>query len=584
MQTMPFIRSLMEFNKRVLYQGMVSPNKRYTMQDLKSKLFFNTVFLNNMQEVFQRYDPSIIIDDYIEYLGLYTKNVSSIINRISVIKTNVKITNDDSFEKRLAIETSMNDQVMTQFYPPVDNIGYHFINGGVYYISVLENGYIAISMVDSRRSVYHDALKCDFQDYTLYWKSDDCIKSYIKKLYRTIDTIAIKVTTSTKDPSDITKVEYNGDTEFMRSILEIFPKTALIIANPYIYTDDINRVIESNMDVTPPVNKPNFELFRLDSIFEKDVLIEYPNDSFDEYLHFLSMASMHKNTKAIYLTLYRIGDNPAIFYILRDAALRGVKVYVNIELFASGETINKMWASEMEAAGIKLTFYAAGVLKVHCKLTLIKFTNGKSISQIGTGNYHTKTTTQYTDFSLITSDEDICDGVANVFKLFHGEEGLSFGEDLLVTRFNARKELIKLIDAEGSKGADGYIAIKCNSLDDVEISHHLDIAASKGCYMDLIVRGVCTWIPDQVESTIKVKSIVWDKLEHSRVYCFGKSNPTIYLGSLDLVTKKIDQRIETLVKINDPDISIRLCDYINRYVTNTVGSWLQTSSGLYIKE
>lgn len=584
MQTISFIRSLMEFNRRVLYQGIIHPKKNYTIEDLKKKMFFNNVFMGNMQEVFQRYDTSIIVDDYIEAVGFYTKNVSEIVSNIMITKPNIKISTEDSFEKRLVIEKTMSDQVMTQFFPSMDDIRYRFINGEIYYISILGNGYVAISFIDPRRSVYHDTLKCNFPDYTLYWKSDDCIKDYIKSTYKTIGTIAVKVTTSAHDVSEVTKVEYNGDTEFMKAIINIFPQSALVIANPFIYINDINRIIDENMDHTHTVMIPRFEAVSLESLFEKDLLIEYPNDSFDEYLQFLSLASKHNDVKSIYLTLYRIGDNPAIFYILRDAARKGIKVHVNIELFASGETINRMWLDEMVAEGMHITTYAAGKLKVHSKLTLIKFSNGKFISQVGTGNYHTQTTTQYTDFALITSDDDICDDVNNVFKLLDGDEDVSFSNKLLVTRYNARKILIKLIDDEASKGADGYIAIKCNALDDPEISYHLDIASEQGCQMDLIIRGVCTWIPRQLGFNVKVKSIVWDKLEHSRVYYFGKENPTIYLGSLDLVTKKIDQRIEALVKITDPDIGIRLCDYLNRYVTNTIGSWLQTSSGLYIKE
>jgi polyphosphate kinase len=123
-------------------------------------------------------------------------------------------------------------------------------------------------------------------------------------------------------------------------------------------------------------------------------------------------------------------------------------------------------------------------------------------------------------------------------------------------------------------GRDGVIQIKCNSLDDAEISEYLDIAASNDCYINLIVRGICTWIPskENLNRNVTIKSIVWDKLEHSRVYCFGKINPTIYMGSLDLITNKLDCRIESLVKITDKNILTILCNYISRY--NTIDkSW-----------
>jgi polyphosphate kinase len=284
------------------------------------------------------------------------------------------------------------------------------------------------------------------------------------------------------------------------------------------------------------------------------------------------------------MTLYRIGKDPAIFYILREAVRRGIKVCVNIELHASGESINRMWLEELEEAGIKVTTYASGELKVHCKLTLVKFNNGRSIAQIGTGNYHTKTTVQYTDLSLITGNENICHQVEKVFDLLDDEKDCVFNKNLLVTRYNARQELIKLIDHEADKGNKGYICIKCNALDDGLIKLHLDQAAKCGCNIDLIIRGVCTWIPDQLGDNVNIKSIVWDKLEHSRVYCFGRKNPAIYIGSLDLVTKKIDERIETLVLVTDPEVEMKMAEYLNRYITNTEGSWKLLSNGEYVKE
>ncbi|MCM1233264.1 MAG: phospholipase D-like domain-containing protein, partial [Ruminococcus flavefaciens] len=421
------------------------------------------------------------------------------------------------------------------------------------------------------------------QRYTMYWKTDSCICDYLNRKFGIQNTTVIKVTRS-NDDRRITKVEFSGDRSFMTMIVPLFPKDVLILSNPYIYTDDIKMVIDRKTDSRFVKHISAFQPVRLEDIFRKDRLIEYPRDSFDQYLQFLSQASKHDHVKSIHLTLYRIGSDPAIFYILRDAVQNGIKVHVNIELCASGETINTFWMNEMIQAGIKVTAYAFEEMKVHSKLTLIKFDNGRAICQIGTGNYHSKTTSQYTDLSLLTSNESICKQVENVFSILCEEEIVDFDDDLLVTPYNLREEMIKLIDAEGKKGRNGYIAFKCNSLDDKEIIKHLTAAAENGCEMDLVVRGVCTFIPNQIGENVRIKSIVWNKLEHSRVYCFGNENPVMYLGSLDLVTKKINQRIETLVKIKDPDIMIRIIDYLNAYITNTEDSWLMTSTGLYIKE
>jgi len=585
MKQISFIKSLMQFNKRVLFQGSIKKNHKYTFAELKNKLFFNKVFISNMQEMFQKYDVKSIIPEYTEELSQYISNINDIIIAMYDEKNFIKFSRENSFERRLSIEGTISNHVITKIFDNINCIDFKFINNYIYYLSLFANGQVAISYVDMRSAIYKEVISCQMEYHKLHWKTDDCIRDYIRDTSRAIDTIAIRVTTRIKDNS-VSKVEYSGSTEVMRNLVQIFRPDTLIVSNPFIYVDDIEIILDKYIPVIP-ITKPKFDVFKLEDLFDKDILLEYPNDSFDEYLQFLDLASKSKNVKSIYVTLYRIGKDPAIFYILRDAVQRGIKVYANIELCASGESINMMWMDEMRKAGIIITTYAAGKLKVHCKLTLVEFINGTRLAQIGTGNYHTKTATQYTDLSLITGDENICKQVKKIFNLFSGKnnpDDLYFDNSLLVTRYNAREELLRLIDEEGSKGKNGHIVIKCNSLDDTEFNLHLDHAANNGCRIDLIVRGVCTWVPNYDHGNVMIKSIVWDKLEHSRVFCFGNNNPIIYIGSLDLVTKKIDKRIESLVLIKDIDVMRQLCSYLNRYIVNIKDSWLQTNTGMYIKE
>ena len=226
--------------------------------------------------------------------------------------------------------------------------------------------------------------------------------------------------------------------------------------------------------------------------------------------------------------------------------------------------------------GIDVSHYADGFLKVHCKLTLIKFKEGRMISQICTGNYHSETTSQYTDLSLMTTNRNICSRIDELLDVvIHGadEDKLSVDDNMLITRYNARSKLNQLITEQGDLGEDGNIFIKCNSFDEKKISKHLTIAANKGCRINLIIRGICTWIPpnDTLNKNVTIKSIVWDKLEHSRVYSFGNMNPIIYMGSLDLMTNKLDDRIETLVKVPSGDTIEIMCRYILRY--NNMDGW-----------
>lgn len=587
MKHLPFVRSLMEFNKRVLSQGSLE-DQSYDMEKLHQKLFFNQVFMGNTHEMFQRYPDPNIMDDYIESLNEYISNVSKIINWMCHLTNDIRMGTESTFESRLMIEDFMKDCMITKWYPIQDlsleaiQNDLMFMDGQICYLSLYWD-MLGVTFIDPKRSIYHNVIHMEFPGYTMYWKTDEAICDYLNRKFGVSNTVAVKPTMST-NKGKVTKVEFNGDSMVIETIVKIFPRSALVVSNPFIYTDDIKMILESKIKKKISNAKPSFIHMDLEEIFKKDRLIEYPRDSFDQYLQFLDQASKHPHVKSISLTLYRIGNDPAIFYILREAASRGIDVHVNIELCASGETINTLWMDEMMRVGIRVTTYGFQQIKVHSKLTLIKFDNGRAICQIGTGNYHSKTTSQYTDLSLLTADTSICRQVESVFGILCEEETVEFDNDLLVTPYNLRSEIIKLIDKEGAKGANGYISFKCNSLDDPEISEHLKAAASNGCRMDLVVRGVCTFVPEEIGTIVRIKSIIWDKLEHSRVYCFGNVNPIMYMGSLDLVTKKIDQRIETLVKIKDPDVIIRIIDYLNKYITNTTNSWLMTSTGMYIKE
>ena len=593
MNKITFNRSLLEFNRRVLYSGNISQWEKYTFEDINKKLFFNKVFLSNMKEMFEKYNMEELIEDYKELLDTYTSNVSMIKRIICNMNSHIKFTNDNSFEQRLIVKSNLDGQVISKRFDSMNSLKekMHSIleeygMNQIYYITLEPDGAVNLSYINSKSSVYQNVMKCDFNDYTLYL---DTIDSIILYLNARLDGITFAISFTNVD-NNILKIEYTTDSVYKengwayRALKVLFPNT-FIFQNKYLYIDDLEYIIKSNINEKKNVSQKYKEI-EFSTFFKKDYLIEYPKDSFDQYLQLLNMAAHNNSVSEIYMTLYRIGNDPAIYYILRDAVLNGIKVFVNIELCASGEyDINSMWMKEMMNVGIHVSTYMRGQLKVHSKLTLIRFNNKRSIAQIGTGNYHTKTTSQYTDLSLITSNNDICDQVKCVFDILTGKRNqYDFNNNVLVTKYNCRETLIDLIKKESSKGKKGYIVMKCNSLDDPAIIKELDKASQNGCKIVGIIRGVCTWIPDTLGENVKIKSIVWDKLEHSRIYCFGRLNPTIYIGSLDPIKNKIDKRIETLVKIKDPDITMRLCKYLNKYIVNTRDSWLLTDCGMYIKE
>lgn len=580
-----FLKSLMHFNQRVLMQGTLDKTRKYTINDIDSLMFFNSVFISNCNECFEKYDIDISTSGtYAMLCGIYGKNITSILEYVNKY-FKISFIDEDSFERRWSTINRIKPYLVTAYHDPKLGLLYPFKDDQLYYICK-KHGQVAVTTIDPRTSVYETPFK-DNSKPNSYWKTDRSIADAIKSKLKSDNMLIMRVTRSKKAPYPITKVEYCGDTALSEIIREMVGYKALVIRNEFIYIDDIRQAIKKAIPQPTPKYFQYENPIKFQELMKNDSLLEYPMDSFNTYLQFLSAAANSPNVQKISITLYRIGKDPAIYYILRDAINNGIAVHANIELCASGEKINKDWKREFENIGITVTTFAKGQLKVHSKLTLIEFKDGEYLAQIGTGNYHTNTTKQYTDLSLTTADRNICAQVSNIFKLFLGtidSSEISFDENLAVTQFNLRDVLGKYIMQESAKKSDGLIIIKCNALDDDFIISKLAIAAKNGCKINLIVRSVCTWVPKEINENVIIKSFVWDKLEHSRVYSFGKENPTVYIGSLDPVTKKIDKRIEVLVRVNDSKLSIRICSYLNRYLTNnSENSWRMNRDGLFVR-
>ena len=580
----PFLESLMKFHQRVLEQGYTDPNQTHTIQELKELLFFNQVFHSNCEEMFTKYTmPDSLIEEYIRLHRIYIQNVATISQHLMDACPGVVLGSNNSFERRWNTMELVGKRMQVYYHDLRWGMRFSFEPDQIYYIAQKDQ-HLIITTIDPHAPTYDTPVSCTFKDHITYWKTDTSIMNYMMDRFDVTEVVAIRVTLFKEEPNPIRKVEYNGCKPLMERILDLFGYKALILSSPALYVDDIKQMIQNHLPNTQKKKSiPAKKYVDLRKFLEHDMILEYPTDSFMSYLEFLSQAASAPNVIAIYITLYRIGDSPALFYILRRAARNAIQVHVNIELCASNESINQDWKRELERSGVHVTAYATGTWKVHSKLTLLVFDDGRMVSQIGTGNYHTETTSQYTDLSLITGDPELCKQVLSLFGLFQGLSVPEFDRRMLVTQFNCREVLYELIDQEIEKGSNGYLSFKCNALDDEEINKRLSKAARAGCKMDFVIRGVCTWIPPELGENVTIRSFVWDKLEHSRVYSFGRSNPSIYLGSLDLVTKKIDERIETLVRVMDPELVIQVSAYLNRYLTNPDG-WYLMPDGSYRRE
>ena len=568
---MKYVKSLLEFQRRVLTQGI--PNPEMDLSELKQCVFFNKVFISNCDEMFEKYYMDQYIVDYAKLVILYNNNIRNIIEFMRAKGINIRY--DYGFEQRLLITTEIGDQIIRKKCNSAADIS-DLKYDGIYFITDFGNKFM-VSFIDPKRNVYNKPFKHD----GLYYDTINSIINYTDELYGGADITSYSTTafklTKNRD-GVVTKVEFSGDSRVAEKLHKMAWKNAVVIANDNIYIDYLDQILDEHVNIVTKEMQNEKSISALTPM-SKDVMIEYPSSSFDMYLYFLKSSLTDPNIKSISITLYRIGKDPSIFYILRDAVSRGVKVTAYIELNARGdELLNRFWAKEFIKAGIIVLRQVEK--KVHCKATLIEFANDRASVQIGTGNYHTKTSTQYTDLNVITSDDEICKCAKKLFKdLKNNNLHDIHNEDFLYLE-NLKRQLIKSIDVEIKKGTDGFIFIKCNALDDPDIVKKLEEAEASGCKVELVIRSGCVYEPHS--PNIRLRSIVWDKLEHSRVWCFGNTNPIIYLGSLDCIKHKFERRLEVMVKIKDPDVMMQMVEYVNRYIGTKEG-WIY-NNGTYVKE
>ena len=225
------------------------------------------------------------------------------------------------------------------------------------------------------------------------------------------------------------------------------------------------------------------------------------------------------------------------------------------------EEANINWAQSLTENGIQVLFGIPG-LKVHSKLLLIERKEGSSAryySYVGTGNFNEKTARLYTDFGLMTHDQNMGKDVQGVFDFLQYTYKQPQYRLLMVSHYSVRSGLLELIEQEISNARSGYRAsmtLKCNSLVDKQIVTKLYEASQAGVEVRLIVRGMCSLLPGVkgISENIQAVSIVDRFLEHPRAYIFyNRGSPKYLIGSADLMTRNLDYRVEVLCPIFDED-------------------------------
>ncbi len=331
----------------------------------------------------------------------------------------------------------------------------------------------------------------------------------------------------------------------------------------------------------PPMKCADFEGYAnsFDAIKAKDILLYYPYHTFDHISELVRQASFDPKVLAIKINIYRVAKDSRLMNSLIDAVHNGKSVTVVVELQARfDEEANIEWSKVLTDAGVHVIFGAPG-LKIHSKLLLISRREEGEIvryAHIGTGNFHEKTARIYTDFALLTADQEITNEVRNVFGYIENPYRPVRFNHLIVSPRNSRKQLYRLIDGEianAKAGKQAALTIKVNNLVDKGIVNKLYGASNAGVKINMIIRGMCSLVPgiEGVSENIRIISIVDRFLEHPRVVItHNDGDPQVYISSADWMTRNIDHRIEVAAPVRDPRLKQRIIDITNIHFTDTV--------------
>ncbi|KGK10467.1 RNA degradosome polyphosphate kinase [Vibrio navarrensis] len=331
----------------------------------------------------------------------------------------------------------------------------------------------------------------------------------------------------------------------------------------------------------PPMSCADFEghANAFDAIRAQDILLHYPYHSFEHITELVRQASFDPKVVSIKINIYRVAKNSRLMNSLVDAVHNGKRVVVVVELQARfDEEANIEWSRVLTDAGVHVIFGVPG-MKIHAKLLLITRREDDQFvryAHIGTGNFHERTARIYTDFSLLTADQELAAEVRSVFGYIENPFRPVKFNHLIVSPRNSRTQIYRLLDGEianAKAGKKAEITLKVNNLVDKGLISKLYGANNAGVKIRMIVRGMCSLVPgvEGVSENIEIISIIDRFLEHPRVLVVhNDGNPLVYISSADWMERNIDNRIEVMAPVRDPRIKQRIIDILNIQFIDTV--------------
>ena len=342
------------------------------------------------------------------------------------------------------------------------------------------------------------------------------------------------------------------------------------------------------MTVPAPLTN-NRQLF--EAIKKQDILLHHPYTSYTTVTDFIQAAAKDPKVLAIKICLYRTGKNSPIPQALIEASERGKQVTAIVEIKARFDEENNIeWAGRLVEAGVHVV-YGLVNLKTHSKVALVirREEHGlQTYVHVATGNYNPTTSKIYTDLGLLTANAEIGDDATDLFNFITGFSRPREYTHLMVAPVNLRDRMLKLIEREidhAQAGRPAGIIAKINRLTDLETIDALYRASQAGVQIDLIVRGSCMLRPGVpgLSETVRVRSIVGQFLEHSRIFYFVNGGAEdVYIGSADWMKRNLDRRVEVITPILDANLKRHLKDVVlSAYLRDNVKARILNSEGLY---
>ncbi|GAA4299792.1 polyphosphate kinase 1 [Nibribacter koreensis] len=350
------------------------------------------------------------------------------------------------------------------------------------------------------------------------------------------------------------------------------------------------------MKAPAPVQAPSLPRGAEENMFEylkeHDVLLHHPYNSIEPVVSLLEKAAEDPYVLGIKQTIYRLADNSRVTAALLKAAENGKHVSALFEVKARfDEEKNIKEGERLEKAGC-FVIYGISKYKTHTKMMMIIRKEGEKVTRyvhIGSGNYNESTSRQYTDISMLTTDDVYAHDVSDFFNVITGH---SYPEDyqyLITAPKDMRQQLIELIRHEAENAKQGFeagIVIKINSLEDKEVIDEFYAASQAGVKIKLIVRGICCLRPGRegLSENIQVSSIVGEYLEHARLFYFHNNGiPTVLGGSADIMVRSFERRIEALFYIVNDELKRQAINILRFNLMDNQNSYMMREDGTYVR-